>query len=64
MRSVLHFAILAGTVVIGLQLAPVVLNALGVAQADGFGWDDVIEAAVITGTSMLGLSLIHAIAKA
>lgn len=58
MRGIVHFAIVAGATTLSMQLAARALDAVGMEQAPGFGFDDVAMGVLVAAGVSLTLGVL------
>jgi hypothetical protein len=62
MSAAVHFLLVAGITIVSIMGATFALDALGVPQVAGFGWDDVLLGTITAAGTVLGMALLRKVA--
>jgi len=61
-HQLIHFVIVAGITIVSIMGATMLLDAFGIPQVAGFGWDDVILGTVTAAGVVIGTVLMKKVA--
>jgi hypothetical protein len=60
--AAIHFLLVAGITIVSIMGATFALDALGVPQVSGFGWDDVLLGTITAAGTVIGMALLRKVA--
>jgi hypothetical protein len=61
-HGVVHFFLVAGITIVSIMGATMLLDALGIPQVAGFGWDDVLLGTITAAGTVVGMAFLRKVA--